>query len=252
MEKGDTMRKGIHRHRVGVCLGLAALVSACAVSPDKTPMPSEATTLANNNGTLINEGGVVFLTGNVSLPSIATSQADQLTVQAERLAGGPLLGASPAPVAADGTFSKLTVPLNSQLFFATVSFDSQQGPAELRALARAQPQAPLVLDVASSLIGAKIAVAAQSRSLDTLDYTQTTELTAQVRATLGSDLTQVNLNQPDAALSNTLTQLAQKNGTLASRLASWQNSFDPPSPSPSPTATPLPSPSPEASAPPVK
>ncbi|HEY9723322.1 MAG TPA: hypothetical protein V6D47_15030 [Oscillatoriaceae cyanobacterium] len=245
------MRSGIFRRRIGACLACATLLSACAVSPDKTLLPSNTTTVANTSGTFINEGEPVFLTGNVSLPSYATSKTGDLTVQAERLAGGPLLGSSPAPVAADGTFSQLKVPLNSQLFFATVAFDSQNGPEELRALARAQPQAPLVIDVASSLIGARIAVAAQSRSLDALDYSATGELTDQVRATLGSSLASVDLGQPNAVLANKLTQLAQPHATLASHLADWENSFDP-SPSPSPSASPSPSPTPEASAPPVK
>jgi hypothetical protein len=127
----------------------------------------------------------------------------------------------------------------------------------VRALARAQDGAPLILDAASSLVSAKVALAAQKRALDDLNYPETTDLTAQLRSTLGAQLDGVSLAQPNGALSTQLDALAKKNEGLAARLLKWSAALEPapaPTPQPAGAATPGASsaPSPEPSHEPVK
>ena len=64
-----------------------------------------------------------------------------------------------------GSF-KLTGPITSQLFFATAEFTAKEGTHRVRALARAESGEPIVLDPASTLVTAKVALAAQARRLD--------------------------------------------------------------------------------------
>ncbi|MNT56702.1 hypothetical protein D3C72_1940250 [compost metagenome] len=114
----------------------------------------------------------------------------------------------------------------------------------MRALARAQSGEPIILDPASTLVAAKIALAAQARRLDDLSYVDTSEVTSQVRSVLSTALEDVPLDQTNEQLAQHLTDVAAKNEALAASLRKWEANLRP---SPAPTATAKPSPSPSAS-----
>lgn len=228
---------------------LAVLLAGCVVSaPASTPAPDEVSSLINTKSApLINEGGPVFLLpGTVKMPGYFTGAMNTLSVKAERLDGGAFPRVTEAPVNAEGGF-ELKGPLTSQLFFATAEFTHENHLHRVRALARAQSTEPLVLDTASSLIAAKVALAAQRMPQDALDYTETTELSAQVRSALSGALQGVDLAQPNEALSARLNAAAVEHPALASRLLRWETSMAP-SPEPSPSSTPEPQPSASATA----
>lgn len=242
-----------HRRRGASLVALAAtgaLLAGCIVGQPTQPVePPIEGVIKSNPGTLINEGGPVFaLPGSIKLPGYFQGDMTALEVRAERLDGGTFPKVAPAPVGAGGAFT-LEGPITSQLFFATTEFSHENHPHRLRALARAQGGDPLVLDGASTLMSAKIALAAQKRFLDDLDYTEATELTAQVRSAVGAELQAVPLDQPNEALSAALTESVKPYQTLSARLAAWESAIMPPeapapTPSPSPTPTPDPTPTP--------
>ena len=155
---------------------------------------------------------------------------------------------NPVKPASDGSFT-LKGPITSELFFASTDFMFEDRLHRVRALARAQSGDPIVLDVASSLISAKVALAAQKRTLDALDYSETVELTAQVRSTLKTALNAVRLDQPNEALSSQLDDLAKKSEPLAVSLSEWERSvLGVSAPKPSPSASPSGAPSVDPSA----
>jgi hypothetical protein len=159
-----------------------------------------------------------------------------LTVRAERLDGGSFPRVSPAAVNADGSFT-LKGPITSQLFFATVEFAAKDATHRVRALARAQSGEPIILDTASTLVTAKVALAAQVRRLDDLSYSNTAEVTSQVRSVLSTSLDSVSLDQPNEKLSQQLTDAASKSEPLATSLRAWEAALLPsPAPAPSPSA----------------
>lgn len=242
----------IRRATSAAVLG-AALLAGCQVSKPPVPPATYAQTVTSGmggSGQLINEGGTVFLQGTVEASGLK-SNLTALTVNATQLDGTALSDASPAPVASDGSFTlQIHSATTSQLIFAVCNLQPAGVNGTVRTLARVQAGDPLVLDPASSLVAAQVATAAKSRALDGLSYTDTAELTAQVRADLGSTLASVDLTQGDQALATQLNSLSQQNPGLADRLSTWQGELQPPpspSPLPSPKATATASPSPSAS-----
>jgi hypothetical protein len=128
----------------------------------------------------------------------------------------------------------------------------------MRTLVRAQGGEPIILDAASSLVSAKIAVAAQTRKLDDLSYVDTNEVTSQVRSVLSTSLDAIPLDQTNEQLSKQLSEAALKNPALATSLRKWESTLLPASPSPSPVASgtakpsPTPVPTPSGAVEPVK
>lgn len=265
--------------RTGGAALLAALAAGCMVAAP-TPAPqefhdesrkvsvnSQTPALINEGGpvfgapqvpaggALINEGGPVFaLPGSIRLPSYVAGDVSTLTIQAERTDGGAFPGVEPAKVTTEGGFT-LRGPITSELFFASTDFMYEGRLHRVRALARAQSGDPIVLDVASSLISAKVALAAQKRTLDALDYVETNELTAQVRSTLKASFGDVRLDQPNETLSAQLSDLSKKSEPLAASLSEWEHAVlgvPRPTPSASPSAGPSPDPSASGGAEPVK
>lgn len=235
--------------RLGLLAVAGAVIAGCTATTAQ-PGPITAEQEVRNSvqgGKLINEGGPVFaLPGTVHLPSYFTGDPSTLTVRAERLDGGTFARVSPAPVAADGTFT-LKGPITSQLFFATAEFSAKDGTStyRVRSLARAESGEPIILDTASTLVTAKVALAAQVRRLDDLNYTNTVEVTSQVRSVLGTGLDSVSLDQPNEKLSQQLTDAAAKSSALSASLRKWEATLLPsPTPAPAATATPSASPSP--------
>lgn len=272
MQRSDFLRSG------GAAL-MAALVAGCMVSAP-TPAPQEyhddsrKVSVSAQNAALINEGGPVFgaptvpdggqlineggpvfaLPGSIRLPSYVSGDVSTLTIKAERTDGGAFPGVEAAKVGTDGSFT-LRGPITSELFFAATEFMYEDRLHRVRALARAQSGEAIVLDVASSLISAKVALAAQKRTLDALDYNETTEITAQVRSTLKSSLGAVKLDQPNEALSAQLTTLAKKSEPLSVSLGAWETTvlgLPKPTPSPAPSGSPSPQASESPNLEPVK
>lgn len=231
-------------------VGLALAVAlGCPASPAPSPgvIPAEdvlRNTVSGTGGKLINEGGPVFLLpGALKAPRFFTGELSGLMVRAERLDGGAFVRVSPVPVAADGNFT-LRGPITSELFFATAEFTANDATHRMRALARAQSGEPIILDPASTLVAAKIALAAQARRLDDLSYVDTSEVTSQVRSVLSTALEDVPLDQTNEQLAQHLTDAAAKNEALAASLRKWEAALRPSS---TPIATAKPSPSPSAS-----
>jgi hypothetical protein len=245
------MRHPINRmlsSRAGLAAAALALVVGCTQSPAPVdPIAAEGQVRTNvSGGKLINEGGPVFaLPGTVHLPSYYQGDPATLTVRAERLDGGTFAGVGAVPVAADGSF-KLAGPITSQLFFATAEFTAKNGTHRVRALARAESGEPIVLDSASTLVTAKIALAAQARRLDDLNYRDTAEVVSQVRSVLSAQLDAVSLDQPNEKLSEALDLAAKGSDALDGSLDKWEATLKP-SPTPAPTPTNKPSASPSAS-----
>lgn len=236
--------------RLGHLAVAAAVLAGCVSQPTpNNPITTEGelrNTLPANGGKLINEGGPVFaLPGTIRMPAYFAGDRATLTVRAERLDGGAFPKVEPAPVSADGSFT-LKGPITSQLFFATTEFTAQDGLHRMRTLARAQAGEPIILDTASTLVGAKIALAAQKRSLDDLGYVASTEVTSQVRSVLSTSLDAVKLDKPNEQLAQALTDAAAKHETLATSLRKWEQTLLPasPTPAPSPSASAKPSASP--------
>jgi hypothetical protein len=230
--------------RAGLLAVAFALAAGCqAPAPVTGPIAPESQVRNSvSGGKLINEGGPVFaLPGTVHLPTYFAGDPATLTVRAERLDGGVFPRVAPASVAADGSF-KLSGPITSQLFFATAEFTAKDGTHRVRALARAEEGAAIVLDTASTLVTAKIAVAAQSRRLDDLNYRDTAEVVSQVRSVLATKLDAVSLDLPNEQLSDALDTAAAGSTALASSLEKWESALKP-----SPTPAPSPSPKPSAS-----
>ena len=233
----------------GAVLLAVALAAGCTTSPQPQPgaIPPEdvlRNTIAGTGGKLINEGGPVFLLpGNLKRPSFFTGELSGLTVRAERLDGGAFVRVGAAPVAADGSFA-LKGPITSELFFATTEFAAGDATHRMRTLARAQSGDPIILDTASTLVSAKIALAAQARRLDDLSYVDTNEVTSQVRSVLATSLDAVPLDQTNEQLAKQLTDAASKHEALAASLRKWEATL---LPSPAPSASAKPSPSPSAS-----
>ena len=242
--------------RAGV---VAVLLAGCSVAQPPAAPPQAEQELRNvlpaaGGGQLINEGGPVFLLpGTLRMPTAFKGELGSLVVRAERLDGGSFPHVPSAAVSGDGTFT-LRGPLTSKLFFATTEFSAEDKLYRVRALARAESGEPIVLDTASALVAAKIALAAQKRALDDLSLVETTEVTSQVRSALAASLEAVSLDQPNETLSGALDAAASRSAGLAKRLTEWEAKLLPasPTPGPSPSATPSPSPSPEASFEPIK
>jgi hypothetical protein len=237
--------------KAGLLAVAIALLAGCqAPAPVTGPIAPESQ-VRNSvaGGKLINEGGPVFaLPGTVHLPTYFAGDPATLTVRAERLDGGVFPRVAPAPVAADGSF-KLSGPITSQLFFATAEFTAKDGTHRVRALARAEEGSAIVLDTASTLVTAKIAVAAQARRLDDMSYRDTAEVVSQVRSVLATKLDAVSLDLPNEQLSDALDAAASGSDAVAASLAKWEATLKPsPTPAPSPTAKPAASPSASPSA----
>ncbi|MFN3428417.1 MAG: hypothetical protein ACK46X_00535 [Candidatus Sericytochromatia bacterium] len=243
--------------RLGHLAVAAAVLTGCVSQPTPTnPITAEGelrhTITGTNGGKLINEGGPVFaLPGTIRMPAYFAGDPATLTVRAERLDGGAFPKVEPAPVSADGSFT-LKGPITSQLFFATTEFTAQDGLHRMRTLARAQAGEPIILDTASTLVGAKVALAAQKRSLDDLSYVATTEVTSQVRSVLATNLDAVKLDKPNEQLAQALTDAAAKHETLATSLRKWEQTLLPASPTPGPSPKPSAQPTTAGSAEPVK
>lgn len=244
--------------RVAIAVALVGALAAGCVGKEPVPAAPEVhkELATSNTGTLINEGGPVFaLPGTVRLPKYYQGEVGALAIGAERLDGGAFTllaaGAKPfalqalAPVDADGAFV-LKGPITSQLFFATAEFTFDNATHRLRSLVRAEPGAPVLIDTASTLVAAKIALAAQRRRLDDMSQSEAAELTSQVRAAIGPRLEDVKLDQTNQALSLALDGIAAEHESLGGRLAAWEATLWPSSPTPRPTAsaaTPAPTPS---------
>jgi hypothetical protein len=246
---------------VGALLVAVATAAGCMTPQPQVPGQIAAEGELRNTiagGKLINEGGPVFLLpGNLRAPSFFTGELAALTVRAERLDGGPFTRVAAASVAADGSFT-LKGPITSELFFASTEFTAKDSLHRMRTLVRAQGGEPIILDAASSLVSAKIAVAAQTRKLDDLSYVDTNEVTSQVRSVLSTSLDAIPLDQTNEQLSKQLSEAALKNPALATSLRKWESTLLPASPSPSPVASgtakpsPTPVPTPSGAVEPVK
>jgi hypothetical protein len=243
--------------RLGQLALAGALLAGCTTqAPQPAPITAEQQVRTSvQGGQLINEGGPVFaLPGTVHLPSYFNGNLATLTVRAERLDGGSFARVTDVPVAADGSFT-LKGPITSQLFFATAEFQAKDGTHRVRALARAESGEPIILDTASTLVTAKVALAAQVRRLDDLSYTNTTEVTSQVRSVLATGLDSVSLDQTNEQLSQQLTSAAAKSDALSASLRKWESALLPsptPAPTPSASTSASASPSPSASFDPIK
>lgn len=248
---GKTQLTAIGRQRrlLIVCLAATALAAGCYIPPVAPPTPEGqiGPNLYNTKAaTLINEGGPVFaLPGELRMPVYFRGEKQDLVVRAERLEGGPFAKVAPASVAPDGRFV-LSVPENGTLFFATTEFTQDDGVYRMRALAQASRGRTIIVDTAGTLVGAKIALAAQKRPLSDLNALQTASLIEQVSNTLQPALDRVQLNQSDEDLSETLTALTLPDRDLAYHLLAWEQNLvrhAVPWPLPSPTASPTAPPS---------
>lgn len=223
--------------------------------------------LSHNGGSLINEGGPVFdqppaadefqLEGQITTPRYYTGAVQDLAVSSERLDGVDFPDVAASAVQPDGSF-KMRGKATGKYFFASASFTFEDTPHTIRALAKADNTgSKLVLDTASTLLAAKIALAEQKRHLYTIDFQETTDLTNLVRGRIGDKLDNVRLDVADTELSDALNLLDSANADLSARILRWEFTLDPtlqgtPAPMALPTANatarPLdPTPSPSAS-----
>lgn len=230
---------------------LGTLLAACQGAPAPKPSPLETEINAIvTGGKLINEGGPVFaLPGTVRLPSYFNGDLSKLVVRAERLDGGAYLPIAMAKVESDGSFV-LHGPIKSTLFFASTEFTAKDSVHRLRALFRAEPGAPIILDSATSLMASKVALAAQRRNLDDLNYNDARDLSSSVRSRFDTALGQISLDQPNEQLSRQLSDLVATDPTLSARLLRWEASLIPtylPSPAVLSSSSPTPTPSPVSS-----
>jgi hypothetical protein len=242
--------------RLGQACVMAGLLAGCATTGTLPASPEDAvsTALNYNKPTLINEGGPVFaLPGALQMPSYYGGDIASLTVRAERIDGGGFPKVPEVKVQKDGTFS-LNGPLTSNLFFASTEFIHEDTLHRVRALVRAQSDEPVIIDAASSLMAAKVAMAAQRRKLFNVDYNETTRLTSQVRAVASTELAGLRLDQANEELSTALDRAVANDTSLREGLAHWEAGLLPsPTPSATPPAsvTPTPDPSPTPSAAPT-
>jgi hypothetical protein len=228
--------------RVARLMLSALLLAGCQLAPvNGTASDKNLTSALPGSGDrLINEGVPVFFTlsGVVAVPAYYKGNLTSLVVAAAQLKGGAFAGVSPVQVAADGSFA-LQVPPTSKLFFLTTSFTQDAHTYHLRALVRAQPDTPVILDATSSLMGAPIAAAASGRSQDELSFSETSELTSDVRADDGVALNIVDLSQSDTAQASALNQVVSTGSALSARLLKWETAL-----AASPILAPVPNPSP--------
>jgi hypothetical protein len=181
-----------------------------------------------NGGSLINEGGAVFAKpGQILMPNYFKGEITGLAVDAERLDGGSFPDVTSTAVAGDGSFT-LNGPDTGKFFFASASFVHEDTTHRVRALAKADSSSnKLLIDTASTLLAAKVALAEQKRHLFTIDYQETQDLSNLVRTRLGDRLGSVQLDAANAELSSALDVLARSNEDLNNRIVRWEYTLDP-------------------------
>jgi hypothetical protein len=259
-----------HKHPLQAPLGLlgvvAWLMSGCHAAPSNAASDESTVKLnttaslineggpvfgkPNDGGSLINEGGPVFgkptgpsqfqIDGLLVAPRYFTGVLTDLTVTTERLSGVSYPDVAASKVQADGRFT-LKGPATDKYFFASASFTFEDTSHAVRALAKAGETNRLTMDVASTLVASKIAMAEQKRHLYAVNYQDTQDLTNQIRQRLGSQLDAVRLDAANEALSSALNLLVLRDHDLQQRVVRWEFTLDPSlGRTPDPVAPPVP------------
>jgi hypothetical protein len=195
------------------------ILTACSATP--LPRPDEGQVSLQNEtilprGRLINEGGVVFaVPGEVRFPAYFAGDPSELLVRGEQLNGNRLPQFATVPLDRLGNFQFLS-RIETGFYVISVEFNHEQRRHTMRAMVKGDANDPVIVDAVSSMLAARVQMAARQHDNLRLDYREVADLTERARELLGPDLNQFRFDQSQENMVYQFDALAQPYAVLGS------------------------------------